>query len=156
MKKLIKLLESLTNKKVILEDSVFKSRKLDERLLPIKKELEKHMTIDESNKSIIIKNYLFYVDCLVLEKFYQGYSVDVNGNVELSNEKLEKLPNINFNKINGNVDLACNRLTSLEHCPKEVSGYFNCTFNKNRFTKKDVLKVCNVNNEKILTDSVQL
>ena len=41
MKKLIILLESLTNKKVILEDSVFKSRKMDERLIPLKKRVRK-------------------------------------------------------------------------------------------------------------------
>jgi hypothetical protein len=91
MKKLIVLLESLTNKKVILEDSVFKSRKMDERLLPFKQKLEKRIAVDESNKTIVVNKILSYEDCLVLEKFYQGYLVNVEGGVNLCDYKLKQL-----------------------------------------------------------------
>jgi|ERR1035437_883454 hypothetical protein len=168
MKKLITLLESLTNKKVVLEDSVFKSRKLEERLLPIKKELEKHMTIDENKKIIIVNKDISYNDCLVLEKFYQGYVIDVNGFVDLNFQNLKQLPSILFNKISGYFCCSFNQLISLEHCPEKINGSFscshnhlisleycpkvvgscfNCDKNSSRFTKEDVLKRCKVKSD---------
>src|ERR1035437_48623 len=131
MKKLIGLLENLSGKKIVLEDSVFKSRKMDERLIPIKKELEKSMIIDESNKTIVIKKDLCdYNDCLVLEKFYQGYTINVNGSVNLSDQHLKKLPLINFNKINDCFDCSYNKLISFKNCPKVVGGDFYCSDNQ--------------------------
>src|ERR1035437_1048020 len=165
MKKLITLLEGLTNKKVILEDSVFKPRKLDERLLPFKKELEKHMTIDHVNKTIVINKSIEYPECLVLKKFYQDYTVDVNGNISLYNKQLKQLPKVLFNKVSGYFNCSRNLLTSLEycskivdrsfscvynkldsleHCQKEVDGIFCCFGNKKSFTKEEVKEYCDV------------
>jgi hypothetical protein len=55
--------------------------------------------------------------------------IDVNGNVNLREEKLEKLP-IKFGKINGHFLCEKNQLTTLEGAPREVSGHFWCYNNK--------------------------
>jgi|ERR1035437_5343208 hypothetical protein len=148
MKKLITLLENLSGKKIILEDSVFKPRKLDERLLPVKKELEKHMTIDENRKTIVIeKEGVNYSECLVLEKFYQGYMIDVNGSVNVSNCGLSELPHVNFNKVEWNFGCARNHLTSLKYCPTTVMCNFYCDDNDKQFTDEEVLRRCDVGDQ---------
>jgi|ERR1035437_888984 hypothetical protein len=139
-----KLLESLSKKKIVLEDSVFKSRKMDERLILIKKELEKHMIIDESKKTITVNKDIEYPECLALEKFYQGYSVDVNGDVNLGNNNLSKLPNILFNKIKGSYACDCNNLTSLEPYPKKVRWNYYCFFNAKDFSRSEIADHCKV------------
>ena len=48
-------------------------------------------------------------------------SVDVEGNVNLSQRGLKKIP-INFNKIGGYFSLSRNKITSLEGLPKEING----------------------------------
>jgi|ERR1035437_9289178 hypothetical protein len=164
MKKLIVLLEGLTNKKVIFEDSVFKSRRMDERLLPAKKKLDEYIELKSANHILIDRNIEFK-DCLMLEKFYQGYKVDVDGSVFLCDEYIKKLPIINFNKIIGNFwcdnaelislkgcpkfvggdfDCKANLLESLEFCPEVVLGDFKCHSNAIDFTVDDVKKYCKV------------
>ena len=54
--------------------------------------------------------------------------VDVDGNVDLSDKKLSKLP-VKFGNINGDFNCHYNQLTSLVGCPKEVGGDFNCSSN---------------------------
>lgn len=77
-------------------------------------------------------------------------SVDVNGDVDLSNRRLYKIP-IKFGRINGNFycsynklksldgcptivecdfDCSNNELTSLDGCPIHIGGMFNCRYNK--------------------------
>lgn len=60
-------------------------------------------------------------------------TVDVNGNVELSNRyrvyNKEHLP-IQFGKVTGNFDISNNNLVSLEGSPFEVGGNFNCSNNE--------------------------
>jgi len=56
-------------------------------------------------------------------------SVDVNGNVLLSFNKLTKLP-FKFNKIKGIFDCSNNQLISLEGAPQEVEGDFDCQGNQ--------------------------
>ena len=56
-------------------------------------------------------------------------SIDVNGNVWLSNKGLTELPLV-FNKVSGYFDCSCNRLTSLKGSPKWVGSYFSCSKNK--------------------------
>jgi hypothetical protein len=91
-------------------------------------------------------------------------SYDVKGDVNLSDQRLKKLP-WKFNKVSGNFDCYYNQLTSLEGAPKEVEGgfccfnnqltslegapekvggNFYCSNNKKRFTIGDVKKVCKV------------
>jgi len=55
-------------------------------------------------------------------------TVDVDGNVNLYNKDLTKLP-LKFGKVSGYFDCDTNQLTSLEGCPKSVSGYFACGYN---------------------------
>ena len=52
-------------------------------------------------------------------------SIDVNGNVDLSFEKLTELP-LTFNKVTGSFNCSGNKLTSLKGGPKWVGYYFSC------------------------------
>ena len=57
-------------------------------------------------------------------------TIDVDGDVDLSDKGLTKLP-LTFNRVIG--DFSCsynNRLTSLEGSPKHIDGYFSCYSNK--------------------------
>lgn len=58
---------------------------------------------------------------------YDG-SIDTNQSVYLSNMNLDKIP-IKFNKVNGNFNCSCNKLTTLENSPKIVSTHFLCDNN---------------------------
>jgi hypothetical protein len=55
-------------------------------------------------------------------------SIDVNGNVDLSEKGLDKLP-IKFRNVTGNFYCYSNNLTSLEGCPKLIFGDFICSYN---------------------------
>ena len=91
-------------------------------------------------------------------------SIDVDGDVDLFNLNLKKLP-LKFNRVNGNFDCYKNQLTSLEGAPNAVGGDFYCSFNqlislegvpkkvgrdfwigynKSKFTEKQVRTICNV------------
>ena len=56
-------------------------------------------------------------------------TVDVDGNVDLSNRKLTRLP-LKFGKVSGNFYCSYNKLTTLEGCPTEVGGSFLCNNNQ--------------------------
>jgi len=56
-------------------------------------------------------------------------SVDVDGDVDLSNKNLTKLP-IKFRNVRGYFYCSTNQLTSLEGCPQSVGGAFSCHSNK--------------------------
>ena len=75
--------------------------------------------IDSICKKYNITNYIINIDG----------SIDVNGNVILSDKNLIKLPLI-FNKVSGYFDCCGNKLTTLEGSPKEVGGNFYCNHNQ--------------------------
>lgn len=54
--------------------------------------------------------------------------VNVNGNVKLSHKNLIDLP-IRFGKVTGDFFINSNKITSLEGCPFEVGGVFECAGN---------------------------
>ncbi len=56
-------------------------------------------------------------------------SIDVNGDVDLSDKNLTKIP-FKFNKVSGDFYCHNNQLKSLYGCPIEVGGYFGCDNNK--------------------------
>ena len=56
-------------------------------------------------------------------------TVDVDDDVELSFEKLTRLP-LKFRKVSGGFYCDNNQLTTLEGCPTEVGGHFNCDNNQ--------------------------
>ena len=56
-------------------------------------------------------------------------SVDFDGDVDLSNLKLTKLP-LKFGRVSGDFYCQFNQLTTLEGSPREVGGDFNCDVNK--------------------------
>jgi hypothetical protein len=51
-------------------------------------------------------------------------TVDVDGDVYLSGQRLSKLP-LKFGRVTGDFWCFDNQLTSLEGCPKEISGAFD-------------------------------
>ena len=56
-------------------------------------------------------------------------SIDVDGDVILSKNRLTKLP-LKFNNVSGDFDCSHNGLTTLEGSPKSVGGHFWCYHNK--------------------------
>jgi hypothetical protein len=56
-------------------------------------------------------------------------TVDVDGSVDLSKQRLSKLP-LKFGRVTGNFYCSDNQLTSLEGCPTEVGGGFYCWRNQ--------------------------
>ena len=55
--------------------------------------------------------------------------VDINGNVNLANMHLTKIP-VKFGVVNGYFNCSDNQLTSLEGSPEEVGGFFDCSYNQ--------------------------
>ena len=56
-------------------------------------------------------------------------SIDVNGNVELNNKNLTKIP-FKFRNVRGGFFCYNNKLTSLDGAPNNVGGYFYCHNNQ--------------------------
>ncbi len=56
-------------------------------------------------------------------------AVDVEGNVDLANKGLRKLP-LKFGRVTGYFDCSHNQLTSLEGCPPEIREAFWCYNNQ--------------------------
>ena len=56
-------------------------------------------------------------------------SIDVDGNVDLENKGLTKLP-LRFKNVSGDFSCSYNQLTNLEGAPSEVGGSFQC-YNNN-------------------------
>lgn len=67
-------------------------------------------------------------------------SIDVDGNVELSFNRLKRLP-IKFNYVSGSFDISCNKLTTLEGLPKHIGGYLNLDYNDIEVLNIDL--ICN-------------
>jgi hypothetical protein len=76
------------------------------------------MTIDEICNKYKIENYTINNDG----------SIDVDGDVDLSYEKLTELP-LTFNKVSGNFNCSINQLTRLKGSPRWVGGWFSCSYN---------------------------
>lgn len=81
--------------------------------------------------------------------------VDINGDVNISNTKLQQLP-LKFGKIYGDFYCHSNKLTTLENAPYYVGGNFCCHSNKLtslEFGPKEVegFYACHLNNLKSLT-----
>ncbi len=56
-------------------------------------------------------------------------SIDVDGDVNLSFDKLDKLP-LRFNRVGGDFTCMYNNLTTLRGCPNYVGGSFGCGNNQ--------------------------
>ena len=56
--------------------------------------------------------------------------VNVEGNFNCSDKRLESFKGIRFGKVTGNFHCSDNNLTSLEGAPQEVGGNFNCKYNE--------------------------
>ena len=85
------------------------------------------MTIKEICKKYGIENYTI-----------NGDTIDVEGIVDLSHGKLEKLP-LKFGTVTRNFSCSNNNLTSLEGAPKRVGGGFWC-YNNNLTSLKGAPK----------------
>jgi hypothetical protein len=75
--------------------------------------------IDDLCKIFEIENYSINSDG----------SIDVVGSINMNQCELDVIP-LPFNKVGGDFLCRCNRLTSLEGCPKTVGGYFDCRENE--------------------------
>jgi hypothetical protein len=75
--------------------------------------------IESICKKYDITNYTINVDG----------SIDVNGNVSLDSNRLDKLP-LRFGRVTGYFLCYDNQLTTLEGSPREVGGDFNCSYNQ--------------------------
>jgi hypothetical protein len=62
-------------------------------------------------------------------KINSDLTVDVNGDVNLGNNKLHEIP-IQFGIVNGNFSIWHNKLISLKGCPHKVTENFDCTHNQ--------------------------
>ena len=99
--------------------------------------------------------------------------IDVNGSVDLRSENFKELP-YKFGKIEGWFSLKwcenlkslkncpyevgkhfscsfCPQLDSLKECPKKIGGDFSCSNCKKKFTEEEVMSLCKVKKENILT-----
>jgi hypothetical protein len=75
-------------------------------------------------------------------------TIDVNGDVDLHGENLEMFPSyVHFGRVAGSFYCSSNQLVSLEGCPREVGGWFDCRNNKKKFSEEDVKRVCKVKGE---------
>ena len=84
-------------------------------------------------------------------------SIDVDGNVHLSKMNLIEIP-LKFNNVSGYFDCTYNKLTSLKGSPKEVGISFTCYDNKLNDLKYAPNRIgswfdCSVNNLKNLKNS---
>ena len=73
----------------------------------------------------------------------EGAPQKVGGNFRCADNNLTSLKGAP-REVGGYFSCAYNNLTSLEGAPQKVGGYFNCNNNKTKFTKEDVLKICDV------------
>ncbi len=76
---------------------------------------ESNTEIDKICRKYKIKNYTINSD----------NSVDVDGNVELWDRRLESIP-LNFNIVNGYFNCNNNNLISLKGCPVRIGDWFYC------------------------------
>jgi hypothetical protein len=76
-------------------------------------------TEDILNKILVVESYTIKSDG----------TVDVNGNVNMDNMNLNKIP-VKFGKVTGDFYCSNNKLTSLKGAPQSVGGDFRCNLNK--------------------------
>ena len=80
---------------------------------------ENFQDIDSICKEYEIENYTVNPDG----------SIDVDGDVDLDNKRLTKLP-LRFGRVTGYFFCYSNQLTTLEGSPREVGGKFDCSYNQ--------------------------
>ena len=86
-----------------------------------------HLRLFESFNKVDIHNIckIYHIRNYTINE--NGY-IDANGNVNLNDMKLTKLP-LKFNEINGNFWCYFNYdLASLDGCPKYIGGNFDCSY----------------------------
>lgn len=83
------------------------------------KETTQYLRVKDDLEYYSIENYTINDDL----------TVDVDGDVDLSNQQLEEIPVI-FGKVTGYFNVAINNLKSLEGCPYYVGRWFSCSVNE--------------------------
>jgi len=71
----------------------------------------------------------FGLDPSKISEVYDDWSIDYDGDVDLSKRNLEEIP-FKFNKVSGDFNCEDNQLTSLEGSPQEVGRDFWCHENQ--------------------------
>jgi len=92
--------------------------------------LPEYLKVFENIEMYKIRNYTFNDD----------FSIDVNGDVDLSYRGLTKIT-IVFRNVTGDFDCSSNKLTSLEGCPETIEGSFHCDNNNLKSLKGGPKKV---------------
>jgi hypothetical protein len=149
----------------IVNESLLELYKFEKKINPLDSVgVGKIFLIEEWLKEMKITNNNYTIN--------DDYIIDLKYTAYLNNKKIKKFPDyIQFGKSysdfycigNGlisldgcpkyvNGDFACdnNNLTTLEGCPEKIIGYFWCKDNKIKFTKEDVLKLCDVHPDRIV------
>ena len=92
------------------------------------------------NKEPVLGDYYFlqtkeeireWLNEMEIKNFYinKNLTIDVDDNVNISGEKLKKIP-VKFNNVNGCFDCGNNELISLKGCPAIIKDYFSFINNK--------------------------
>ena len=68
----------------------------------------------------------------LIEDEHYGYVVNINGYVNLSNQRLKSI-DVKFNIVKESFNCAWNELTTLEGCPNIIEGNFKCNNNKIKY-----------------------
>jgi len=118
---LIKKLESLTNKKVILQDI-----KPTENIQKLKEEMDKNIKIVGTN--LIYTGDVRSFELKTFETYYKNHIISVYGNVFIDECNLKEIP-VQFNIVTGAFDCSNNHIISLKNCAKEIGDWFNCSNN---------------------------
>ena len=82
--------------------------------------------IDKENKTLTYKGDIFSKEQIIeINTHYEGYLINVNGNVILKAFELENIP-VRFGKVIGSFNCSSNKLTSLKNSPYFIGRVFNC------------------------------
>ena len=142
-------------------NSFFKPRKIEERLIVLKPEVDANIVFD--NNTLTYTGDIYNIQLEVLTKFYQNYTINVRGDVYLNNIGIKKLP-LQFGKVEGffcsgnrleslkgcpiyvkNNFICVNKTKiSLEDCPSYVGGNFLCCSSRTKFTELEIRNLCEV------------
>jgi|694.fasta_scaffold148605_3 hypothetical protein len=100
-------------------NSIIRHEKIVKDVLDGKTEATTKSVVEKVLTALDIRSYTINADL----------TVDVRGNVNISQKHLTKLP-VKFGKVSGTFDCESNKLTSLQGAPQKVGRHFKCGSNQ--------------------------